>query len=214
MEIVGLSLKVAFWSACLVVPPAVILGYWLSRVRGLLASLVEAFFMLPLVLPPVATGYALLIALSPESSLGAWLSQLGIEILLNWKGAVLAACVISFPLTLQMAKLAFQEVAVQWVELAEVSGAPRLLAFSTVTLPLARRGLLAAWLISFGRALGEFGATIIVAGNIPGLTQTLPLALYTAVESGHDQAAGRFLLLAALVASLAILALGLLRRES
>lgn len=204
-QVVRLSLWVAAWAACLVLPVAVVVGLFLSGPRRSGQATLETVVMLPLVLPPVATGYFLLVLFSPNGWLGGRLSALGLSVVLDWKGAVLAATLVALPLAVQVVKVALGQVGREWQEVAEVLGATPGLVFWTVTLPLARRGLVAAWVLAFARALGEFGATILVAGNIPGATQTLPSALFSAIETGHDQAALRLVVLACFIAMGALL---------
>jgi molybdate transport system permease protein len=174
-----LSLQVAVCAALASLPLAVMLGYALARARFPGKWLVEALVNLPLVLPPVVTGYLLLVAFEPHGLIGRPLAAwFGIHIVFNWLGAALASAVVSFPLMVRAIRLAFQGVDPRFELAARSLGASRLRAWFTVALPLARRGLLAGWTLAFARSLGEFGATIMVAGNIPGKTQTIPLAIY------------------------------------
>lgn len=174
-----LSFKVATCSATLALPLAVAVGYLLARASFVGKWLVELAVDLPLVLPPVVTGYLLLVALAPHGPIGALLlSTLGVKIVFTWIGAALASAVVSFPLMVRAVRLAFHAVDPRLEMAARGLGAGRLGAFFTVSLPLARRGLVAAWTLGFARSLGEFGATIMVAGNIEGRTRTIPLAIY------------------------------------
>ncbi len=175
-----LSLQVGVCSAMIGLPLAVAISYLLARATFWGKWLLEVVIDLPLVLPPVVTGYLLLIAFAPHGPIGAFLAGwLGIKIVFTWLGAVLASAVVSFPLMVRAIRLAFQAVDPRLEMAARSLGASRLAAFFTVTLPLARRGLVAGWILGFARSLGEFGATIMVAGNIAGKTQTIPLAIYT-----------------------------------
>ena len=153
-------------------------------------SILEVVIDLPLVLPPVVTGYLLLVSFSPNGPLGTFLSKwLGIEIAFNWLGAALASAVVSFPLMVRAIRLAFQGVDPRFEMAARSLGASRLGAFFTIAVPLARRGLIAGFMLAFARGLGEFGATIMVAGNIPFKTQTIPLAIYEAAHTPDRLAA-------------------------
>lgn len=186
-----LSFKVAICSATVALPLAVAVGYLLARASFVGKWLMELVVDLPLVLPPVVTGYLLLVAFAPHGPLGALLlSALGIKIVFTWLGAALASALVSFPLMVRAVRLAFQGVDPRLEMAARGLGAGRLAAFFTVSLPLARRGLVAAWMLGFARSLGEFGATIMVAGNIEGKTRTIPLAIYALANrpDGIDQA--------------------------
>ncbi len=179
-----LSLQVALVAALLSLPFAIAAGYVLARFHFFGKWIVEVLIDLPLVLPPVVTGYLLLVAFAPHGALGAALSRwLGIKIVFTWLGAALASAVVSFPLMVRAIRLAFQGVDPRFEMAARSLGASRLGAFFTVALPLARRGLIAGFMLAFARSLGEFGATIMVAGNIEGKTRTIPLAIYTLVNT-------------------------------
>ncbi len=185
-----LSFQVACCSALLGLPLAVAIGYWLarSRVRG--KWLVEVLVNLPLVMPPVVVGYLLLVCFSPRGPAGSLLLDwFGVKIVFTWWAAVLASFVVSFPLMVRPIRLAFQEVDPRLEMAAQSLGTGRLRSFLTVSLPLARRGLIAGCVLGFARSLGEFGATIMVAGNIEGQTRTIPLAIYTLANQpgGMDQ---------------------------
>jgi molybdate transport system permease protein len=200
-----LSFQVAACAALGGLPLAVALGYMLARSRFRAKWLAEAVINLPLVLPPVVTGYLLLVLLSPVGPLGSILRDwLGVEIVFTWWAAALAAAVVSFPLSVRAVRLAFQGVDPRLELAARSLGAGRLRAFFTVALPLARHGVLAGWMLAFARSLGEFGATIMVAGNIPGRTQTLALAIFHETQLGRDAHATR---LAAVTVALAFAAL-------
>ena len=175
-----LSFQVALTAALLSLPFAIAAGYVLARFHFLGKWTIEVLIDLPLVLPPVVTGYLLLIAFAPHGPLGSVLSKwLGIQIVFTWLGAALASAVVSFPLMVRAIRLAFQGVDARYEMAARSLGASRLGAFFTVALPLAQRGLIAGFMLAFSRSLGEFGATIMVAGNIEGETRTIPLAIYT-----------------------------------
>jgi len=175
-----LSFQVAVCAALAGLPFAVALGYLLARVSFSGKWLVETAIHLPLVLPPVVTGYLLLVCFSPRGPVGSVLADwFGVKIVFTWLGAVLASAVVSFPLSVRAIRLAFQGVDPRLETAARSLGASRLTAFFTISLPLARRGLVAGWLLAFARSLGEFGATIMVAGNIQGQTRTIPLEIFS-----------------------------------
>jgi molybdate transport system permease protein len=184
-----LSLKVALVTTLIIAPLGALAGLVLARRTFRGASLVETLLALPLVLPPTAIGYLLLRLLARDGPLGARSLGVDLDLLLTWKGAVLAAAVMSLPLVARTARVAFEEVDPRLEAMARTLGLGPWRTFIAVTLPLARRGLLAAALLGFARALGEFGATVIVAGNIPGLTQTLALAIYSDIQVGDDRRA-------------------------
>jgi molybdate transport system permease protein len=175
-----LSFLVSAVAAVAGLPLAVGIGYYLARSTTRLKWLVEVVVNLPLVLPPVVVGYLLLWCFAPRGPVGALLMQwFGVKLVFTWWAAVLAAVVVSFPLMVRSIRLAFEGVDRRF-ELAACSlGATRLRSFLTVSLPLARRGVIAGCVLAFARSLGEFGATIMVAGNIEGQTRTIPLAIFT-----------------------------------
>ena len=175
-----LSFQVAACAALVGLPLAVAIGYRLarSRVRG--KWLVEVLVNLPLVLPPVVVGYLLLVCFSPRGPVGSLLlAWFGVKVVFTWWGAVLASVVVSFPLMVRAIRLAFQGIDPRLEMAARSLGAGPVRSFLTVSLPLARRGLIAGCVLGFARSLGEFGATIMVAGNIEGRTRTIPLAIYS-----------------------------------
>jgi molybdate transport system permease protein len=176
----------------------------LARYQGPGKGAIETLLALPLVLPPTAVGLVLLEALGRRAPLGGFLARHGVQVVFTWKAVVLAMAVMSFPLLVRSARTAFEEVDPRLVGLARTLGCSRLAAFRRVTLPLAWRGLLAGVVLAFSRALGEFGATVMIAGNIPGRTQTLALAIFHENQLGHDD---RALALAAVTAALAFAAL-------
>jgi molybdate transport system permease protein len=189
VAVVAFTVQVAALSTLLILPPGIAMGLLLARYHGPGRSALETLFSLPLVLPPTAVGIALLQMLAGRAPLGRWLAAHGIEVVFTWRAVVLATCVISFPLLVRSAANAFAEVDPRLVGLARTLGAGPLAAFRRVTLPLAWRGVLAGAVLAFARALGEFGATVIVAGNIPGRTQTLALAIFHQHQLGRDERA-------------------------
>lgn len=175
-----LSFRVATCAAVIGLPFSVIIGYVLARGRFRGRWLLEVIVNLPLVLPPVVVGYLLLVCFSPRGPLGGLLlNWFGFRLVFTWWGAVLASVVVSFPLMVRAIRLTFQGIDPRLELAAESLGAGRLLTFWTISLPLARRGLIAGAVLGFARSLGEFGATIMVAGNIEGQTRTIPLAIFT-----------------------------------
>ena len=184
-----LSLKVAACATAVILPPGILVGLLLARRDFPGRSLVETITALPLVLPPTAVGYVLLRALARNGPLGERRVGFDLDLLLTWKGAALASAVMALPLVARTSRVAFEQIDPRLEAMARTMGSGPLRAFVEVTLPLARRGLLAAALLGFSRALGEFGATVIVAGNIPGRTRTLALAIFDDIQTGRDQEA-------------------------
>ena len=189
LDALWISVKVALCSTVLVLPAAVLLGRVLARGRFPGKSFVETLTSLPLVLPPTAVGYLILTLLARDGPLGVESLGFDLDLLLTWKGAVLASAVMSLPLAVRTARVAFEGVDPRLESMGRTLGLSPSRVFARVTLPLARRGLLAAAVLGFGRALGEFGATVIVAGNIPGKTQTLALAIFNDLQIGRDREA-------------------------
>ncbi|HJV44331.1 MAG TPA: molybdate ABC transporter permease subunit [Bacillota bacterium] len=185
-----LSLKVAFFSTSIVFITGVLLARLLARRTFFGKSLIESLFLLPLVLPPTVVGFGLLILFGKNGIIGRWLlSWFDIQIVFSWIGAVVASVVVSFPLMYQSAIAAFTGIDKRLENVARTMGASEWRVFWTISFPLAWSGLLSGLVLSFARALGEFGATLMLAGFIPGKTDTLPIAIYFAVESGDmDQA--------------------------
>ncbi|MDR6394511.1 molybdate ABC transporter permease subunit [Herbaspirillum seropedicae] len=184
-----LSLKVAGLATLLNLVLGVAAAYGLSRWRSPLRDFIDSVLTLPLVLPPTVLGYYLLVLFGRRGALGAWLERMGIELVFTWQGAVLASTVVAFPLVLKAARAAFESVDHQMEDAARVLGVSEAGVFFRVSLPLAMRGIMAGVLLAFARALGEFGATLMVAGNLPGRTQTLSVAIYEAVQAGDDGSA-------------------------
>lgn len=214
-EAVGLSIRVSAVAVLITAPFGVVLAYQLARRRVPAPFLVENLVQLPLVLPPVVTGWVLLIAFSPESAAGRWLeSALGIRIAFTWFGAALAAGIVSFPLMVQTIRVAFEQVDPAWEEAGYVYGGNRAAVFRHVTAPLAGRGIAAGIVLAFGRALGEFGATIVLAGNIPSETRTLPLAIFTQINRmGGEAAVVRLVLVAVALSAASLVIHAVLRRR-
>ena len=189
LRVVVFTLQVAALSTLLILPAGVALALALARYHGPAKGALETALSLPLVLPPTAVGIVLLELLGAGGPIGRLLAARGIEVVFTWKAVVLATCVMSFPLLVRSAASAFAEVDPRLVGLARTLGAGPARAFFAVTLPLAWRGVLAGTVLAFARALGEFGATVMVAGNIPGRTQTLALAIFHHNQMGRDDRA-------------------------
>ena len=204
-----LSLRVSLLALAVMLVPGIACGWLLARKRFVGRSLFDALVHLPLVLPPVVTGYLLLLLLGRRGWIGGWLHErFGVDLAFTWKAAMLAAAVMGFPLLVRAVRLAMELVDVNLEQAARTLGASPPRVFLTITLPLALPGVLAGCVLAFARSLGEFGATITFAGNIVGETRTLPVAVFTYTQSvGGDAAALRLVIvsialsLAALVAS-------------
>ena len=204
VEVVLFTLEVAALATVLIFPLGLAAALALSRYRGPGKGALETVLSLPLILPPTAVGLLLLETFSRRSPLGSGLAAHGIEVVFTWRAVVLATGVMSFPLLVRSARTAFEEVDPRLVGLARTLGCGPVGAFFRVTLPLAWRGVLAGTVLAFARALGEFGATVMVAGNIPGRTRTLALAIFHDNQVGRDD---RAVVLAAVTAVLAFAAL-------
>ena len=200
-----LTLKVAGWATALNLVFGVGVGYAMARWRFAGRELADALLTLPIVMPPTVLGYYLLVLIGSHGPIGAWLLQhFGIRLIFTWQAAVIAATVVSFPLVFKSARAAFETVDPQLEDAARLLGISEAAVFFRVSLPLAWRGVLAGLLLSFARALGEFGATLMVAGSIPGKTQTLSIAVYEAVQAGQDDTAN-FLVLVTSITCIAVL---------
>lgn len=204
LEVVFFTLRIAALGTLLILPIGVAVAFALARYRGPGKSAIETLLSLPLVLPPTAVGIVLLELLARRSWFGSALAALGIEIVFTWKAVLLATMVMAFPLLVRSARTAFEEVDPRLVGIARTLGCGPFRAFFRVILPLAWRGVLAGAVLAFARALGEFGATVMVAGNIPGRTRTLALAIFNDNQIGRDD---RALVLAGVTSVLAFAAL-------
>jgi molybdate transport system permease protein len=185
-QITLFSLAVGLASTLAILPLGIGLAWLFARKEWPLKSVLETIVLLPLVMPPVSTGLILLNIFGRRSPFGQWLYERGIEIVFNWKGVLIAMSVMSFPLLVRSVRTSIAEVNPRLEQIAATLGATPLRIFFVVTLPLAYRGIVAGALLAFSRALGEFGATILLAGNIPGRTQTLSLAIFSFVQTGKD----------------------------
>ncbi len=202
--VVWLTVRTAALAAALIAPFGIATAWLLARRRWYGKSIVETVIALPLVMPPVATGLILLKLFGRRGPIGRPLHQAGFDIVFTWRAVVLAMMVMSFPLLVRAARIAFEEVPVRYEQIARTLGANERRVFFTITLPLAMRGVISGMLLAFARSLGEFGATILVAGNIPGRTTTVALSIYNFVQLGQDDAAFRLLLFAVIVAFAAV----------
>jgi molybdate transport system permease protein len=203
--IVGFTFGMALLATVVILPFGVVLAWLLARKSWCGKTLVETLVALPLVMPPVATGLFLLKLLGRKGPVGGLLHDLlDFDIVFTWRAVVVAMAVMSFPLLVRGARLAFESVNPRLEQVAATLGASPTRIFLTITLPLALRGIVAGSVLSFARALGEFGATILVAGNIPGKTTTLSVAIYSDIQIGHDEAAFRFLLVSSVLAFAAV----------
>lgn len=196
----ALTLKVAACATAINLVLGAGAGWLLARHRFAGRELLDSVLTLPLVLPPTVMGYYLLVVVGKRGWLGHWLlSSFGINLIFTWQGAVLAASVVAFPLILRNARTAFESVDPQLEQAARVLGLTESQVFFRVTLPMAWPGILAGLLLVFARSLGEFGATLMVAGSIPGRTQTLSMAVFEAVQAGEDDTANVLVLITSLI---------------
>lgn len=202
-----LTLRVAFFATLLALAAGVALAFPLARGRFPGRDWLNALLTLPLVLPPTVLGYYLIVLVGRHGWIGRWLEEtFGITLIFTWQGAVLAAAVVAFPLVLQSARAAFEEVEPNLEKAARVLGVAEWEVFLRVTLPLAWRGILAGTMLAFARAMGEFGATLMIAGDLPGRTQTLSMAVFDAVQAGDDRLANTLTLIISVVAVLILAA--------
>ena len=215
-SVIGLSLRVSLISVLLMTLPAIACGWLLARRQFRGKILLDALVHLPLVMPPVVTGYLLLMLLGRRGFLGRWLHDgLGIDIAFTWKAAVIAAAVMGFPLMVRGVRLAVELVDRRLEQSAATLGASPWRVFLTVTFPLAIPGVIAGAILGFARSLGEFGATITFAGNIIGQSRTLPVAVYTYMQvPGGDQAAARLVVISIIVSVAALVASELMSRRA
>ncbi|WP_246357754.1 molybdate ABC transporter permease subunit [Pyxidicoccus fallax] len=207
------TVAVAAVATLLILAPGVAVAYALARWDGPGKGVVETVLALPMVLPPTAVGLVLLELLAVNGPLGRVLDAWGVEVVFTPKAVVLASAVMAFPLLVRSARSGFEEVDPRLVAVARTLGDSRARAFFRVTLPLAWRGVLVGALLAFSRALGEFGATVLVAGNIPGRTQTLSLAIFQHTQLGEDAQALRLAGVAALLAFVAVYATEVVTRR-
>src|SRR3954468_15993059 len=199
-QVVRFTIWAAMVSVLLILPPGLALAWLLARTEWRGKSLVETLVTLPLVIPPVATGLILLHLFGKRGPIGKLLASAGIDVVFTWKAVVLALSVMSLPLLVRSARAAFETVNARLENVARTLGANSLRVFFTISLPLSKRGILAGVILAFARALGEFGATIMVAGNIPGRTSTISMEIFHSVQLGDDTHAWRLLAVSAVIA--------------
>ncbi len=211
---VRLSLQVAAWATLASLPPGILVAVALARWSFPGKQLLNGLVHLPLILPPVVTGYLLLLTFGTNAPVGAALKEIGIVFAFRWTGAALAAAVMAFPLMVRAIRLSVEAIDPRLEEAAATLGASRGWVFLTVTLPLALPGILAGAVLAFAKAMGEFGATITFVSNIPGQTQTLPSAIYTFLQvPGGENAALRLVLISVALAMGALLLSEVLARR-
>lgn len=215
VEAIGLSLKVSFWAVFCSLPLGIGVAWILARCEFWGKSLFNGLVHLPLILPPVVVGYLLLVLLGRRGPLGAWLFDVfGITVAFTWKGAAVAAGVMAFPLMVRAIRLSIETVDGRLEQAARTLGANPIRVFASVTLPLSLPGIFVGTILAFARCLGEFGATITFVSNIPGQTRTLPLALYSLVQSpGGDAGALRIVLISVALAMVALVVSEILARR-
>jgi len=199
-SITAFTIATAAAATALMLVPGVLLAWLLGRRRFRGRLLLETFVSLPLVMPPVATGLVLLMLFSPRGPIGSFLAQLGVEVVFTWRAVVLAMTVMGLPLFVRSVRAGFEQVDQRYEAVAATLGASPFRVFLTITLPLAFPAILAGAVLGFARALGEFGATIMIAGSIPGATRTLSVAIYSFAETGRDREAAVLLGVSAAIA--------------
>jgi molybdate transport system permease protein len=213
-QIVWFTAWVSALSTVIILPFGLSVAWLLARYDWPGKSLVETFISLPLVMPPVATGLILLKLLGRRGTIGGFLHErFDFDIIFTWRGVLIALGVMSFPLLVRSARVAFEEVNPRLEQIARTLGAGDFRVFCTITLPLAARGIMGGMILAFARALGEFGATIMIAGNIPGKTSTLSLSIFQSVQIGEDSNAFRLLGVSVVLAFLAVWASEVLMRR-
>lgn len=194
-----LSLKVAFFATLMNFVLAVFFAALFTRFKNRFTTFLESVLSLPMVLPPTVLGYYLLVCFGSQSWLGQWLSSLGIQLIFTLKGAVIAAAIVTFPLVLKPIQAAFEQIPQHLLDAAKVIGLNGWQRITMIVLPLAWESVIAGSLLGFARSLGEFGATLMIAGNIPGKTQTLSISIWEAVQAGDDQLATALVLIISVV---------------
>lgn len=215
VEALTLSLWVSGWAVFASLPPGIACAWLLARCRFPGKSLIDGLIHLPLVLPPVVVGYALLVTFGRRGVVGAWLyDTFGFTFAFNWKGAALASAVIAFPLLVRAVRLSLDSIDKGLEDAARTLGAGPVRVFFTITLPLVTPGIITGVILAFARSLSEFGATITFVSNIPGETRTLPIALYTLTQvPGGDAGAIRLCIISVVVAFIALIASEILARR-
>lgn len=204
-QITGFTMATAAIATLLMLPPGLLLAWLLARGRFRGRVLLDTIVSLPLVMPPVATGLVLLMLIAPRGPVGRLLARAGVEVVFTWKAVVLAMTVMGLPLLIRTVRAGIEQVDRRYEAAGATLGAGPLRVFLTITLPLARPAVIAGVVLGFARALGEFGATIMIAGSIPGSTRTLAVAIYSLAETGRDRDAA---VLVGISAAIAFAALG------
>ena len=210
---VFLSLKVAGMATCASLLLGIFTARLLARRHSRMSSLCDALCTLPMVLPPTVLGYYLILLFGRKGILGSALQSLGLSLMFSWQGAVIAATIVVFPLVYKSAKAAIEQVDVNFENAARTLGLSELKIFFKITMPLAFRGILAGAMLAFARGMGEFGATLMIAGNIPGKTQTLALAIYDAFQAGNDALAAGLVLITSCICVIILMSADLLLRK-
>ncbi len=206
LEALRLSLRVSFWATLVTLPFGVFTAYALARWRFPGRQVLNGLVHLPLILPPVVTGYLLLLTFGIQGPLGRALSEVGIVFAFRWTGAALAAGIMAFPLMVRAIRLSIEAVDQKLEQAGATLGASRIMVFATVTLPMILPGVIAGAILAFAKAMGEFGATITFVSNIPGQTQTLPSAVYAFLQvPGGEAAATRLVVISVVIALSALL---------
>ena len=206
LEALKLSLRVSFWATLVTLPLGIFVAYALARWRFPGRQVLNGLVHLPLILPPVVTGYLLLLTFGIQGPLGKLLAEIGIVVAFRWTGAALAAGIMAFPLMVRAIRLSIEAVDPKLEQAGATLGASRLFVFATVTLPMILPGVIAGGILAFAKAMGEFGATITFVSNIPGQTQTLPSAVYAFLQvPGGEAAATRLVVISIVVAMSALL---------
>jgi molybdate transport system permease protein len=203
-QIASFTVATAAVATLIMLPPGVLVGWLLARRRFRGRVLLETVVSLPLVMPPVATGLILLMLVAPAGPIGRVLQRVGIEIVFTWKAVVLAMAVMGLPLVARSVRAGIEQVDQRYEAVASTLGASPWRVFASITLPLALPGVLAGAVLGFARALGEFGATIMIAGSIPGSTRTLAVAIYSFAETGRDGDAATLVAICAVIAFAAL----------
>ena len=204
-----LTLKVALCATAIALVAGVILAYVIVHKPFWGKDLTDTVFTLPLVLPPTVLGYYLLVLFGRNGWFGKWLWDVfGVSLIFTWQGAVVASAIVCLPLIFKSAKAAFENIDVNFENAARTLGQSEISVFLKVSFPLAWRGIVAGTMLAFARAMGEFGATLMIAGNLPGKTQTLSVAVYQAVQAGDDAAANMLVMITSLVSLFILYASG------
>jgi molybdate transport system permease protein len=215
VDAIWISLKIASVSMLVILVPGIILGWLLARQKFIGRSLLHSILYLPMVIPPVVTGYLTLLVFGKHGFIGKWLDRFcGVSLAFDWTGAVLVSSIVGLPLLVRSVKLSMEMIDRRFNDASAVLGAGPVRTFCSVTLPLAGPGIFAGLILAFARSLGEFGATVIFAGNIPGKTQTIALAVYSMIQTpGGDTAAMQLATVSVVLAVLAVIASDYLGRK-